>query len=561
MTAHRIFQRPPRPALAYFLVLSFGLLLWLPGFFALPTIDRDEARYAQATMQMLETGNFVDIRFQAEPRYKKPVGIYWLQAAAVTLAGGPEPGRIWPHRLPSLLGGLAALLLTVGLGDRLFGKPVGFVAGLLLAAAPLLGVEVRMATTDGVLLALSLTALWALAGIRQRRDELRGVTQPWRWRWGEPLLFWFALGLGLLIKGPLILLVVGGTVAGLLVAERRWRWLADLRPLAGVALALAVALPWFMLIARASGGAFFEQAVGEDLLGKLVGVQEFHFGPPGYYFLCFWLTFWPATLLIALATPAIWRERRSDAVRFCLAWLVPAWLVFEIALTKLPHYVLPLYPALAILTAHWLVRLLPVGGDRRRPVWRAALILLWSVLGLAVGSLGIAVPLTLGLAVDPLAWALLGAVALLIGTVALAAWRRREPRVFALLLLLAALPAWFLFGRMLPALDPVWLSREIAGAVAAGKPCPASRIAAVGYQEPSLVFALGTGTALVGAQEAADLMAADPACSLVLVTDELADAFLQRLAAVPLEARPVAAISGFNYNTLHVEHLTLYAAD
>src|ERR1700691_1036196 len=93
-----------------------GFLLFLPGFFNIPPIDRDEARFAQATKQMVETGDFVDIRFQDEVRYKKPVGIYWLQAGVVTAAralGFPQASStIWLYRIPSLIGAVGAVLLT-----------------------------------------------------------------------------------------------------------------------------------------------------------------------------------------------------------------------------------------------------------------------------------------------------------------------------------------------------------------------------------------------------------------------------------------------------------------
>jgi 4-amino-4-deoxy-L-arabinose transferase-like glycosyltransferase len=549
--------RPPRAATGYLLILLCALVLWLPGFASLPAIDRDEARFAQATKQMLESGDFVDIRFQGEPRYKKPVGIYWLQAAAVALTGGQEPARIWPYRLPSLLGGLASLLLTVALGERLFNRATGFVAGLLLLATPLLGVEVRMATTDAMLLAASLLAIWSLAGVYRRRDRVRGVSRRWRWGWGEPLLFWAAVSAGILLKGPVILLVVGGTLLGLAITERRWRWLADLRPLPGALLALAIVTPWFLLIARASGDAFFEQSVGRDFLGKLVGVQESHFGPPGYYLLLFCVTFWPSTLLAVLAAPAIWRERRTEAVRFCLAWILPAWIAFELALTKLPHYVLPLYPAIAILAAHGLVegRLAP-----GKTGWQVAAAALWIAIGTGIALLGVVVPWSLGAAVDPIAWPVAGLVLVLMAA-ALVARRKREALLPLLLLALGATPAIYLFGRMLPALDPVWLTREIARSVAANEPCPAPRLAAVGYHEPSLVFTLGTGTALVGLEEAAARLAADPACGLALVPDEAAPAFLELAEASGRRARAVASIRGFNYNKLDVEHLTLFTAD
>ena len=97
-------------------LVAFALIAFLPGFFQIPPVDRDEARFAQATKQMLETGEYVDIRFQQETRYKKPIGIYWLQAAVVKTAeavGVPRARTtIWLYRVPSLLGATGAVLPT-----------------------------------------------------------------------------------------------------------------------------------------------------------------------------------------------------------------------------------------------------------------------------------------------------------------------------------------------------------------------------------------------------------------------------------------------------------------
>ena len=126
-------------------------------------------------------------------------------------------------------------------------------------------------------------------------------------------------------------------------------------------------MPWFVAIVAKSGMAFFTDAVGHDMLAKVAGGQEAHGAPPGYYLLLFFLTFWPGAVLAAPAVPMVWRARREPGAQFLLAWLVPSWIVFEVAMTKLPHYVLPLYPAIAILIAgileggglskaRWLVR-------------------------------------------------------------------------------------------------------------------------------------------------------------------------------------------------------------
>src|SRR5438128_2926719 len=107
-------------ARAITMLLLVSLLAFLPGFFAIPPIDRDEARFAQATKQMIETGDYVDIRFQDEVRYKKPVGIYWLQAGVVKVAGAigvpRAQTRIWLYRIPSLIGAIGAVLLTYWVG-------------------------------------------------------------------------------------------------------------------------------------------------------------------------------------------------------------------------------------------------------------------------------------------------------------------------------------------------------------------------------------------------------------------------------------------------------------
>ena len=135
------------------MILVLGLLVLLPGFETLPAVDRDEARFAQSSRQMLETGDYFDIRLGDEARFKKPVGIYWLQAAATALAGGEDPSNpIWTYRLPSLMGALLSLIVTLSIGRRWFGAGAGFAAAALLAVSLMLAFEARQAMTDAFLL-------------------------------------------------------------------------------------------------------------------------------------------------------------------------------------------------------------------------------------------------------------------------------------------------------------------------------------------------------------------------------------------------------------------------
>ena len=132
-------------AVAVLTVIS--LASFLPGFFQIPPVDRDEARFAQATKQMIETGDYVDIRFQDETRYKKPVGIYWLQVAAVETAeifGVPRARtQIGLYRIPSLIGAVGAVLLTYWAALAFVSRRAALMAGAMMATSILLGVEAR----------------------------------------------------------------------------------------------------------------------------------------------------------------------------------------------------------------------------------------------------------------------------------------------------------------------------------------------------------------------------------------------------------------------------------
>lgn len=142
-------------------LVLLGLALYLPGISTVPPFDRDESRFVQATKQMVESGDYVDIRFQDEARHKKPVGIYWLQSAAVKLTGVSD--AVWSYRIPSLLAALAAVVMTSFIGARFFGPVAGLLAGAMLATTLLMGVEARMAKTDATLLATILLAQLVLA--------------------------------------------------------------------------------------------------------------------------------------------------------------------------------------------------------------------------------------------------------------------------------------------------------------------------------------------------------------------------------------------------------------
>ncbi len=547
------------PIWAYALLALIAAALFLPGFTVLPPFDRDEARFAQASSQMLDSGNFVDIRFQDETRYKKPVGIYWLQSAATAAADalrGLPVGVdkvIWTYRIPSFLGAILAVLASAWTAARLFGGPAGFIAGLMMASCVVLGVEARMAKTDAVLLATVVIGQAALAHLYLcRRDPVPAG----RAAWTAPLVFWIAAGVGVLVKGPMVLLVSGSTALVLALWDREAGWLKRLKPLAGLGIVVAIAAPWLIAIAIKSKGAFFAESVGHDMLGKVSGGQEGKGLPPGYYLSTFWVTFAPWSLLALLAVPWVWARRRLDAVRFCIAWIVPSWLVFEGVPTKLLHYTLPVFPAIAALAAAALIDNFDRSRERPRR-WLVAAAVALGVIGFGALTLAVAViPWLVDRRIDPVGVALVPAVGGLFA-LALRSLLRGERRTgLAAGVGAAALLYAGTYAAVLPNIDGVWVSRQAARAVAQVRPCPDSVVASAGYSEPSLVFLLGTPTKLVHGAGAAAHLTADRACGLALVEDREASAFLDSLGtATPL---PLAEVSGFNYNTGKRLHLTLY---
>ncbi|CAO3458853.1 ArnT family glycosyltransferase [Azospirillum largimobile] len=558
MTASTL-PRAALPIWAYALLALIAAALFLPGFTVLPPFDRDEARFAQASSQMLDSGNFVDIRFQDETRYKKPVGIYWLQTAATTVAeavrGVPAGSEklIWTYRIPSFLGAILAVLGSAWTAARLFGGPAGFIAGLMMASCVVLGVEARMAKTDAVLLATVVVGQAVLAHLYLTR---RDPAPAGRGAWTAPLVFWIAAGVGVLVKGPLVLLVSGSTALVLALWDREAGWLKRLKPLAGLGIVVAIAAPWLIAIAIKSKGAFFAESVGHDMLGKVSGGQEGKGLPPGYYLGTFWVTFAPWSLLALLAVPWTWARRRLDAVRFCIAWIVPSWLVFEAVPTKLLHYTLPVFPAIAALAAAALLD--NFDRSRKRPRrWLTAAAVALGVIGFGALTLAVAViPWLVGQRIDPIAVSLVPAVG---GLFALALHRLLGgERRIGLAAGVGAAGLLYLgtYAAVLPNIDGVWVSRQAARAVAQVRPCADSVVASAGYSEPSLVFLLGTPTKLVHGAGAATHLLSDRACGLALVEDREAAAFLDSLGtATPL---PLAELDGFNYNTGKRLHLTLY---
>ncbi len=328
-------------------VLLLGLLtllMALPGLGSIPLIDRDEARYAQSSVQMVETGDWVEIRLGDEARNKKPVGAYWAQALSIVATGGLKdaPGQtLWAQRLPSVIAGMIAVWLAYWAAIPMVGRRAACLAGAMLATSLIFVFEAHIAKTDALLLASCTAAFAALARLRAAQPK------------GMSYLFWGGLGAATLIKGPVGPAIAALALIVLFVWERKARWAKPLLNPLAILLFILIVVPWLVAIGIATDGQFFADSLGGDFGGKIVSTAENHGGIPGYYAATIWISLWPAALFLIPGLIFAWQAARrggeslpARGMRLVLAWVVPFWVILELVPTKLIHYPLPLFPAL-----------------------------------------------------------------------------------------------------------------------------------------------------------------------------------------------------------------------
>jgi 4-amino-4-deoxy-L-arabinose transferase-like glycosyltransferase len=317
-----------------------------------------------------------------------------------------------------------------------------------------------------------------------------------------------------------------------------------LRPGLGIPATIIVVAPWFVAIALKSDGAFFATAVSEDLLGKVSTGQQNHWGPPGFYFVAFFLTFWPAAALAAMALPFVWSRRRDDGVAFLIAWVAPSWLLFEAFSTKLPHYVLPLYPAIAIATAMAISR--GAVGPHRKGATGVALLIPGIPIALTVGLVSgtWALDRTLPVAALPVLLA-----ACVLSVLAWWAFSRAEVMRSAFTSLAAAiLLALGVLGIAQLNLPALKISPRLAD-IARSAPCQAPEVGTLGYREPSLVFLVGTDLEMFPNAQAAAEFTGRGGCRVTFVERRHEADYKAALAARNLTPELAARVPGFNINS------------
>lgn len=543
--------RPWRSAL---LIIIVSLTVLLPGLTTLPVTDRDEARFAQASKQMLESGDLIDIRFQDQPRWKKPAGIYWLQSATAGLAGGKD-APIWAYRLPSVLGAILTALFTWWAARAVVSERWSLLAGLMMAIPLLLTAEGNIAKTDAALAATAAAVLGAMMHLFLGRGGL-----------ATALIFWIALAVSILLKGPIV-----PAIAAIVLVAMAWRretraGFARLRISLGLGLVAVLVLPWLVAIWHISDGGFFRESLGQDMAAKVASGQENHWGPPGLYLGLVWFTFWPWAALLPLAAATIWAARKQAWGLLILAWVVPFWLILEAVPTKLPHYVLPLYPALMLGLICWMATAPPIAGRGLR-IASAILVALPGVaLGLATAVLPIALSfgvirgldesgtLQSMLSIPGVVLTSLGAGLSVIA--AQAALRGQILRQIGVSMAAAVALYSGILQYALPAMTTGFPSPTLATLHAQYRACASGPGFSIGYHEPSFVFLTETGIRMADPEAALAALGSDPG-AMVFLTDRWAG-ILQGSVPPSVERE---SIRYFNYNRGKMERIRLLTSD
>lgn len=444
----------------------------------LPVIERDEAHFVQASRQMLQTGHLFQIRFQEQTRFQKPPGINWLQAFFVSMVGDADQPNIWPYRIPSILGAWISVLLTYYFASRLLPRETAFLGAAFLASSLLLLVESHMAVIDSALLCsivLMQGALWQIVMATWSNSRNAPIHPMWSW------IFWIAMALGVVLKGitPLVGFL---TILSFSICTKRWVWLRELRWHQGGVIFVLITLAWLIPLNVSEHSNYLWQMIHRDLLPKLQGGHESHGFPPLYHLFLLPITFWPGSLFLWPACIYAYRHRYEKVVQFLLAWIVPTWLFFEIMPTKLPQYVLPTFPAIALLCS------LAVTQGKEVTFGLRCLQVGWGLLSLCLALfLGLIPFILLG---HPLFTALIMATVIpFMSFFAIYyAWHGAPRNASVVILILSILVYPFVFSNIIPALTPLWISKSVAEHIKLNQSLWVSNQ----YAEPGLVFYLNT---------------------------------------------------------------------
>jgi len=466
-------------------VTAIWAVLILPNLGETSLWDIDEGLNAEAAREMLESGNWIVPTFNYEIRTAKPALLYWMQVFSYQIFGVNE----FAARLPSALGALVVGLLTYGLGRRMFDPLTGLLAAVIVVSSIQVCLLAHAATPDMLFLAATLFTFY-LFWIGYRYDG-----RLWL------VITAFGTSLAVLAKGPVGVVLPTASIVAFLFSRGELKRYLDWRAAAGVLLFLAIALPWYVLVGSETRGHFLRGFWWHENVNRFLQPMDNHRGSIFFYPLVFIIGFAPWCVFLIPTAMNGWKEARDRAnlerlaSRFLLFWFAAYILFFSVAATKLPNYILPAYPAFALLTARMLIRW--TRGELKLPKWlmpaclaSVALVGVLTGAGLFIASGEIPLKSLKGNGIAGLeSWAAIGMFPIAAGMLA---WywhrhgRRREAiavvsiSAIAYLHLLISYPTRIVDSRKAP--------KDLIAAAGLPRPKDEIRIGSLGYFQPSLVF-------------------------------------------------------------------------
>ena len=540
------------------IILGFlALICFFSTLNIVPPLDRDESRYIQATVQMLETKDFVNINFLESPRLKKPPGIYWLQAiSAVGIKNifFLDSVPIWAFRIPSAIGASVSIWVTFLLGQFLFGRAQGLIAALLLMSSPIVIMESHIAKTDSVLLALFLCALYILVKIVFYEDKKLPKPSDI-----TVFAFWIIMSFTFLIKGPIALVILLLTIISYKVLKEPINF-KDLKPIMGIILFMLIILPWFILINSGNNNDVLFNTIKKDMLLKLVSVQESHGAPPGSYLLSSMLTAWPIALFIIPSALWCFKNKDNKSVKFLLCSLIPSWLFFEIIPTKLLHYVLPLLPSFAILTAAMIIS--SVKGIKFRSISENYIFKFLSALPFLGGAIIAAGIIYIGNRYgEGLTLSILLIASIYLFSSFLCGYFLYIKSFIkaALVVIICNIIALKLLIILIPnQLQKIWISERIYSQIQDKNLSEVFLL--LGYSEPSLIFRLGSQTKIVSSNNEAIDLILNKKINYIIIEKFYLDQFKKLSEKNGIVINAIGnSILGFNYSKgKNVEVIVMY---
>jgi 4-amino-4-deoxy-L-arabinose transferase-like glycosyltransferase len=333
----------------------FALVLHTAGAGSLPLVDRDEPRFAEASREMRERGDWIVPHFNNEPRLAKPPLVYWCQAASYALFGETD----FAARFPSALAAALTALLVFGFGRRLYDERAGLWAAVVFSTSLHILALGKAATADMAMIFFFTLAAWSgweLAGGGEPRKN--ALSSRWWW------LFYISLALGFLAKGPVAWIPLAALPLFARISKT-----ANLRQAMrfelGIPLMLFLIGLWAVPALIGTNGDYFRTGIGKNVIERSIQAMEGHGGRSlliyvlmlPFYFLTIFPSFWPWSLFL----PGLLRCLKDRAARtpreiYLLTQIVCVFLVFTLIATKLPHYTLPAFAPLAILVAAFFPR-------------------------------------------------------------------------------------------------------------------------------------------------------------------------------------------------------------